>query len=141
MDSWQVVKNLAVRRQSLKQGVWLLAQLLFWLHRHQAYWLWAQILSIVSQIDHLRYHLVALSLFKIFHLQPKFGGKIIDIVSGDLHTPEQKSRAVDAVKNTILDIFLIVIVGYYSLPFGFIVHFQDCIKLLFFMPIIEFCSF
>ncbi|XP_071903872.1 ABC transporter B family member 25 isoform X2 [Coffea arabica] len=44
-------------------------------------------------------------------LIPKFGGKIIDIVSGDLHTPEQKSRALEAVKNTILDIFLIVIVG------------------------------
>ncbi|XP_071902305.1 ABC transporter B family member 25 isoform X2 [Coffea arabica] len=44
-------------------------------------------------------------------LIPKFGGKIIDIVSGDLHTPEQKSRALEAVKSTILDIFLIVIVG------------------------------
>lgn len=45
-------------------------------------------------------------------LQPKFGGKIIDIVSGDIGTPEQKVEALAAVRNTILDIFLIVIVGY-----------------------------
>uniref|UniRef100_M1CA04 Multidrug resistance protein n=1 Tax=Solanum tuberosum TaxID=4113 RepID=M1CA04_SOLTU len=44
-------------------------------------------------------------------LIPKFGGKIIDIVSGDIQTPEQKSEALNAVKNTILEIFLIVIVG------------------------------
>uniref|UniRef100_M1CA05 Multidrug resistance protein n=1 Tax=Solanum tuberosum TaxID=4113 RepID=M1CA05_SOLTU len=45
-------------------------------------------------------------------LIPKFGGKIIDIVSDDIQTPEQKSEALNAVKNTILEIFLIVIVGY-----------------------------
>ncbi|XVF49932.1 hypothetical protein PTKIN_Ptkin04bG0056100 [Pterospermum kingtungense] len=44
-------------------------------------------------------------------LIPKFGGKIIDIVSGDIRTPEQKAEALTAVRNTILDIFLIVIVG------------------------------
>lgn len=44
-------------------------------------------------------------------LIPKFGGKIIDIVSGDIQTPEQKSAALEAVKNTILAIVLIVIVG------------------------------
>ncbi|PIM97901.1 Peptide exporter, ABC superfamily [Handroanthus impetiginosus] len=44
-------------------------------------------------------------------LVPKFGGKIIDIVSGDIQTPEQKSRALKAVYNTILEIFLIVIIG------------------------------
>ncbi|GFP90665.1 pentatricopeptide repeat-containing protein pnm1 mitochondrial [Phtheirospermum japonicum] len=44
-------------------------------------------------------------------LVPKFGGKIIDIVSGDTHTPEQKSEALKAVYSTILDIFLIVIIG------------------------------
>ncbi|XP_070053662.1 ABC transporter B family member 27-like isoform X2 [Nicotiana tomentosiformis] len=44
-------------------------------------------------------------------LIPKFGGQIIDIVSGDIQTPEQKSEALNAVKNTILEIFLIVIVG------------------------------
>ncbi|KAK9748133.1 hypothetical protein RND81_02G038000 [Saponaria officinalis] len=44
-------------------------------------------------------------------LVPKFGGKIIDIVSGDISTPEQKSSAVEAVKNTILEIVLIVLVG------------------------------
>lgn len=49
---------------------------------------------------------------RMFNLQPKFGGKIIDIVSGDIHTPEQKFQALEAVKSTILDIFLIVIVGY-----------------------------
>lgn len=45
-------------------------------------------------------------------IQPKFGGKIIDIVSGDTETPEQKAEALAAVRGTILDIFLIVIVGY-----------------------------
>lgn len=44
-------------------------------------------------------------------LIPKFGGKIIDIVSGDTETPEQKAEALAAVRGTILDIFLIVIVG------------------------------
>ncbi|CAK7323228.1 unnamed protein product [Dovyalis caffra] len=44
-------------------------------------------------------------------LIPKFGGKIIDIVSGDLETPELKAEALRAVNNTILEIFLIVIVG------------------------------
>ncbi|GFZ07684.1 transporter associated with antigen processing protein 2 [Actinidia rufa] len=43
-------------------------------------------------------------------LIPKFGGKIIDIVSGDIQTPQLKAEAWDAVKNTILYIFLIVIV-------------------------------
>ncbi|KAK6123156.1 hypothetical protein DH2020_043104 [Rehmannia glutinosa] len=44
-------------------------------------------------------------------LVPKFGGKIIDIVSGDTRTPEQKSIALKAVYSTILEIFLIVIIG------------------------------
>ncbi|KAE9601907.1 putative peptide-transporting ATPase [Lupinus albus] len=44
-------------------------------------------------------------------LVQKFGGKIIDIVSGDLRTPEEKDKALNAVKGTILEIFLIVIVG------------------------------
>ncbi|GAV92657.1 ABC_tran domain-containing protein/ABC_membrane domain-containing protein, partial [Cephalotus follicularis] len=44
-------------------------------------------------------------------LIPKFGGKIIDIVSGDLQTPEQKAEALNRVRNTILYIFLIVILG------------------------------
>ncbi|XP_052179674.1 ABC transporter B family member 25-like isoform X2 [Diospyros lotus] len=42
---------------------------------------------------------------------PKFGGKIIDIVSRDIQTPEQKAEALDAVKSTIIGIFLIVIIG------------------------------
>ncbi|TYH61837.1 hypothetical protein ES332_D07G078900v1 [Gossypium tomentosum] len=44
-------------------------------------------------------------------LIPKFGGKIIDIVSGDIGMLEQKVEALAAIRNTILDIFLIVIVG------------------------------
>ena len=44
-------------------------------------------------------------------LQPKFGGKIIDIVSGDISTPEDKAEALEAVKSTILSIFMIVVVG------------------------------
>ncbi|KAK7292158.1 hypothetical protein RIF29_07895 [Crotalaria pallida] len=44
-------------------------------------------------------------------LVQKFGGKIIDIVSRDLRTPEERDKALDAVKGTILEIFLIVIIG------------------------------
>ncbi|KAL2462015.1 ABC transporter B family member 27 [Abeliophyllum distichum] len=44
-------------------------------------------------------------------LVPKFGGKIIDIVSRDTQTPERKSEALDAVKSTILYIVVIVIIG------------------------------
>ncbi|KAI4335889.1 hypothetical protein L6164_014487 [Bauhinia variegata] len=44
-------------------------------------------------------------------LIPKFSGKIIDIVSGDIQTPQEKAEALDAVQNTILSIFLIVVVG------------------------------
>ncbi|XP_031090911.1 ABC transporter B family member 25-like [Ipomoea triloba] len=41
----------------------------------------------------------------------KFGGTIIDIVSRDIQTDEQRSEALGAVKNTILEIFFIAIVG------------------------------
>ncbi|CAJ2664671.1 unnamed protein product [Trifolium pratense] len=44
-------------------------------------------------------------------LVQKFGGKIIDIVSGDIRTPEDKDAALEAVKSTILEIFIIVILG------------------------------
>lgn len=44
-------------------------------------------------------------------LIPKFGGKIIDIVSGDISSPQKQSLAWDAIKNTILEILLVVIVG------------------------------
>ncbi|KAL5725797.1 ABC transporter B member 25 [Ranunculus cassubicifolius] len=44
-------------------------------------------------------------------LIPKFGGRIIDIVSGDISTPEKQSQAWDAVKSTILNIVLIVVIG------------------------------
>lgn len=56
--------------------------------------------------------------FKLILLQPKFGGKIIDIVSREIRTPEQKTEALNAVKSTIIEIFLIVIIGYdHMLPF------------------------
>ncbi|OWM90366.1 hypothetical protein CDL15_Pgr014668 [Punica granatum] len=44
-------------------------------------------------------------------LIPKFGGKIIDIVSRDISTPAQRAEALQAVNRTILQIFLIVVVG------------------------------
>lgn len=44
-------------------------------------------------------------------LVQKFGGKIIDIVSRDLRTPEERDEALNAVKSTILEIFLIVVFG------------------------------
>uniref|UniRef100_A0A161WVS2 ABC transporter B family member 25 n=1 Tax=Daucus carota subsp. sativus TaxID=79200 RepID=A0A161WVS2_DAUCS len=48
-------------------------------------------------------------------LIPKFGGKIIDIVSGDIQTPEQQTEAWNEVKSTIFEIFLVVIVGIWIL--------------------------
>ena len=45
-------------------------------------------------------------------LQPKYSGIIIDIVSRDARTPEQQSEALAAIKNAILDIVLIVVLGY-----------------------------
>ncbi|KAH7673375.1 Peptide-transporting ATPase protein [Dioscorea alata] len=44
-------------------------------------------------------------------LIPKYGGKIIDIVSGEVNTPEEKAQALKYVNNTILEIVLIVLVG------------------------------
>ncbi|KAG9439067.1 hypothetical protein H6P81_019232 [Aristolochia fimbriata] len=44
-------------------------------------------------------------------LVPKYGGKIIDIVSRDIGTPEQQAEALNAVKDTILAIVLIVVIG------------------------------
>ncbi|KAF8005746.1 hypothetical protein BT93_K0124 [Corymbia citriodora subsp. variegata] len=44
-------------------------------------------------------------------LIPKFGGKIIDIVSREMRSPEQRAEALEAVNRTILEIFLIVVTG------------------------------
>ncbi|XP_062151013.1 ABC transporter B family member 27-like [Alnus glutinosa] len=44
-------------------------------------------------------------------LIPKYGGMIIDIVSREIRTPEQQSEALDAIRDTILDIVLIVVIG------------------------------
>ncbi|XP_020095741.1 ABC transporter B family member 25 [Ananas comosus] len=44
-------------------------------------------------------------------LIPKYGGKIIDIVSRDAREPEEQAAALNAVKNTILEIVIIVVVG------------------------------
>lgn len=48
----------------------------------------------------------------IIVVQPKYGGMIIDIVSKEIRTPEQQSEALDAIKDTILYIVLIVVIGY-----------------------------
>lgn len=37
---------------------------------------------------------------------------IIDIVSKETKTPEQQAEALDAIKNTIIIIFSIVVIGY-----------------------------
>jgi hypothetical protein len=50
--------------------------------------------------------------FDLFEIQPKFGGQIIDIVSRDLREPAEKAEALDAVRDTILEIVFIVIIGY-----------------------------
>ncbi|KAG2307514.1 hypothetical protein Bca4012_083466 [Brassica carinata] len=44
-------------------------------------------------------------------LVPKFGGMIIDIVSRDVKTPEQQSESILAVRNAVIIILLIVVVG------------------------------
>ncbi|AQK62778.1 ABC transporter B family member 27 [Zea mays] len=44
-------------------------------------------------------------------LVPKYGGKIIDIVSRDVRRPEDKAQALEDVKGTILYIVTIVLVG------------------------------
>ncbi|KAM3337955.1 ABC transporter B family member 27 [Capsicum galapagoense] len=44
-------------------------------------------------------------------LIPKFGGMVIDIVSREIRTPQQQAEALEAVKNTILAIILIVVTG------------------------------
>ncbi|KAL3716601.1 hypothetical protein ACJRO7_008217 [Eucalyptus globulus] len=44
-------------------------------------------------------------------LIPNFGGKIIDIVSREMRSPEQRAEALEAVNRTILEIFLIVATG------------------------------
>ncbi|XP_060173409.1 ABC transporter B family member 27-like isoform X2 [Lycium barbarum] len=44
-------------------------------------------------------------------MQPKFGGMVIDIVSREIQTPQQQAEALEAVKNTILAIILIVVTG------------------------------
>ncbi|EPS68961.1 hypothetical protein M569_05805, partial [Genlisea aurea] len=44
-------------------------------------------------------------------LIPKFGGMIIDIVSRSITTPEQQVEAWDDVKNTVLAIVTIVLIG------------------------------
>lgn len=47
-------------------------------------------------------------------LIPSFGGKIIDIVSRDIKTPEEQNEALNAVKDTILAVVLVVVVGSFS---------------------------
>ncbi|XWS32977.1 hypothetical protein CRYUN_Cryun22dG0037500 [Craigia yunnanensis] len=44
-------------------------------------------------------------------LIPKYGGMIIDIVSRDIRTTEQQSEALEAIKNTVIYIVLIVVAG------------------------------
>ncbi|KZV46853.1 ABC transporter B family member 27 [Dorcoceras hygrometricum] len=44
-------------------------------------------------------------------LVPKFGGRVIDIVSRNLNTRAERDEAWDDVKQTILAIFLVVVVG------------------------------
>ena len=75
-----------------------------------------------------------MSNFPYFILQPKFGGKVIDIVSGHIETPEEKAEALHEVKSTILHIFVIVVIGYelcicsfypFDLSFGNYLHNQS----------------
>lgn len=47
-------------------------------------------------------------------LVPKYGGKIIDIVSRDLRTEEEKADAFNTIKNTIVEILLIILIGSFA---------------------------
>ncbi|KAG0464607.1 hypothetical protein HPP92_018771 [Vanilla planifolia] len=47
-------------------------------------------------------------------LVPKYGGKIIDIVSKDFKGPEQRVEALNAIKNTVIWIVTVVFVGSFS---------------------------
>ncbi|KAG8477194.1 hypothetical protein CXB51_030920 [Gossypium anomalum] len=44
-------------------------------------------------------------------LIPKYGGMIIDIVSREIKTPQQQSQALDAIKNIVTYILLIIVIG------------------------------
>ncbi|KAL6637876.1 hypothetical protein ACP70R_025448 [Stipagrostis hirtigluma subsp. patula] len=55
--------------------------------------------------------LLVASLSNILVVGPKYGGKIIDIVSRDVQRPEDKAQALEDVKGTILYIVIIVVVG------------------------------
>ncbi|VVB09207.1 unnamed protein product [Arabis nemorensis] len=44
-------------------------------------------------------------------LVPKFGGMIIDIVSRDTETPEQQAESIRAVRNAVVIILIIVVIG------------------------------
>ncbi|XP_010435809.1 PREDICTED: ABC transporter B family member 27-like [Camelina sativa] len=44
-------------------------------------------------------------------LVPKFGGMIIDIVSRDVKTPEKQTESLIAVRNSVVIILLIVVIG------------------------------
>lgn len=46
-----------------------------------------------------------------YNAAEKYGGVIIDIGSRDIRTREGQAEALDAVQNTILTIFLIIVVG------------------------------
>ncbi|CAK9160549.1 unnamed protein product [Ilex paraguariensis] len=57
------------------------------------------------EASHFRYAL------PVDHREPKYGGTIIDIVSKDIRTPEQQNDALDDVKNTIIAMVSIVVIG------------------------------
>lgn len=71
----------------------------------------------VSPLPQFSFHSFFLKSIMILVVQPKYGGMIIDIVSREIKTPEQQSEALDAIKDTILDIVLIVVIGYETLKF------------------------
>ncbi|GAA0163776.1 ATP-binding cassette [Lithospermum erythrorhizon] len=79
-------------------------------------WIQANTFSVVSQakeeIGTLVIATVALLIASTSSiLVNKFGGKIIDIVTRNLETDEQKSEAFKALKATILYISLIIVIG------------------------------
>nr|GEX39685.1 ABC transporter B family member 27-like [Tanacetum cinerariifolium] len=49
-----------------------------------------------------------------FSNMPSFGGQITDIVSRDIKTPEEQTEALNSVKDTILAVVAVVVVGSFS---------------------------
>ncbi|KAM0849651.1 hypothetical protein ACQ4PT_053592 [Festuca glaucescens] len=71
-------------------------------------------------------------------LVPKYGGKIIDIVSRDVQKPEDKAQALADVNGTILYIVVIVVTGlYYPYHSVNLIYYSSTVLALVIVPVIS----